>query len=238
MPYKCSKHIKKNELKPWLSPMWVIAPKQNAEFVCRMEKVITVYERPYNETQPVVTLDQSPKQLIESTHFIGKDGKKYQDSIYTRHGVRDIYLVFEPLAGKRYCFVEENHNRFTWVKIVSHLLDTTYKNCQQITLVEDNLSAHKPSAFYEVYEPQKAKAYLDRIEFVFTPAHGSWLNMAEIELAVLQSDCLDRHIATEEQLVKQVKAWQQKRNTKGVKANWQFTNQDARIKLKKLYPTI
>ncbi|QHT68055.1 IS630 family transposase [Rhodocytophaga rosea] len=203
-----------------------------------MEKVITVYERAYDEKQPVVTLDESPKQLIESKLFIGKDGIKYQDSIYTRHGVRDIYMVFELLAGKRYCFVEENHNRFTWVKIVSQLLDTIYKDCRKITLVEDNLSAHKPSAFYEVYQPEKAKAYLDRIEFVFTPTHGSWLNMAEIELSVLQRDCLDRHIATEAELIKQVKAWQESRNKKAVKANWQFTNEDARIKLKKLYPTI
>jgi hypothetical protein len=218
--------------------MWVIAPKQSASFVYGMERVITVYERLYNEKQPVVTLDESPKQLIESKHFIGKDGKKYQDSIYTRHGVRDIYMAFEPLAGKRYCFVEENHNRFTWVKIISHLLDTTYKEAEKITLVEDNLSAHKPSAFYEVFEAEKAKAYLDRIEFVFTPAHGSWLNMAEIELSVLQRDCLNRHIATEAELIKQVIAWQESRNGKGVKANWQFTNQEARVKLKKLYPTI
>ncbi len=124
------------------------------------------------------------------------------------------------------------------VKIVSHLLDTTYKECEKITLVEDNLSAHKPGAFYEVYKPEKAKAYLDRIEFVFTPAHGSWLNMAEIELSVLQRDCLDRHIATEDELTREVKAWQESRNVKGVKANWQFTNQEARIKLNKLYPTI
>lgn len=218
--------------------MWVIPPKQNAGFVYQMEQVISVYERPYNEKHPVLTLDESPKQLIESKHFIGADGKKYQDSIYTRHGVRDIYMAFEPLAGKRYCFVEENHNRFTWVKLVSHLLDTVYKDCCKITLVEDNLSAHKPGAFYEVYEPAKAKAYLDRIAFIFTPAHGSWLNMAEIELSVLQRDCLNRHIATEAELIKQLKAWQESRNGKGVKANWQFTNEDARIKLKKLYPTI
>ncbi len=216
----------------------MIPPKQNAGFVYQMEKVITVYERPYNEKQPVVTLDESAKQLIESKHFIGRDGIKYQDSIYTRDGVRDIYMVFEPLTGKRYCFVEQNHNRFTWVKIISHLLDTIYKECGKITLVEDNLSAHKPSAFYEVYEPEKAKDYLDRIEFVFTPAHGSWLNMAEIELSVLQRDCLDRHIATQAELTRQVKAWQESRNKKEIKANWQFTNQEARIKLKKLYPTI
>ncbi len=218
--------------------MWVIAPKSNAGFVYQMEQVISVYERAYHEKYPVLTLDESPKQLIESKHFIGTDGKKYQDSIYTRHGVRDIYMAFEPLAGKRYCFVEENHNRFTWVKLVSYLLDTIYKHCEKLTLVEDNLSAHKPGAFYEVYEPEGAKAYLDRIEFVFTPTHGSWLNMAEIELSVLQRDCLSRHIATQAELEREVNAWQESRNGKGVKANWQFTNQIARIKLKKLYPTI
>jgi transposase len=218
--------------------MWVIAPKSNAGFVYQMEQVISVYERAYNEKYPVVTLDESPKQLIESTHFIGRNGKNYRDSMYTRHGVRDIYMVFEPLAGKRYCFVEENHNRFTWVKLVSQLLDTMYKQCERITLVEDNLSAHKPGAFYEVYEPEKAKDYLDRIEFVFTPTHGSWLNMAEIELSVLQRDSLNRHIATQAELEREVHAWQESRNGKVVKAKWQFTNQNARIKLKKLYPTI
>lgn len=217
--------------------MWVIPPTANAGFVHQMEQVLSVYERGYNEKYPALNLDESPKQLIESKHFIGEDGKKYQDSVYTRHGVRDIYMVFEPLAGKRYCFVEENHNRFTWVKIVSYLLDTVYKGCEKMTLVQDNLSSHKPSAFYEVFEAEKAKAYVDKIEFVFTPAHGSWLNMAEIELSVLQRDCLNRHIATEEELAREVKAWQEKRNQKGVKANWQFTNQKARIKLKKLYPT-
>lgn len=217
--------------------MWVIPPKANAGFVYQMEQVLSVYERGYNEKYPILNLDESPKQLIESKHFIGCDGKKYQDSVYTRHGVRDIYMVFEPLAGNRYCFVEENHNRFTWVKIVSDLLDTIYQGCEKMTLVQHNLSAHKPSAFYEVFDAQKAKAYVDKIEFVFTPAHGSWLNMAEIELSVLQRDCLNRHIATEEELAREVKAWQEKRNQKGVKANWQFTNQKARIKLKKLYPT-
>jgi DDE superfamily endonuclease len=128
--------------------------------------------------------------------------------------------------------------RFTWVKIVTYLLENTYRACEKLTLVEDNLSAHKPSAFYEVYAPELAQSYLDRIEFIFTPAHGSWLNMAEIELSVLQRDCLARHIATADKLASEVKAWQESRNNKQAKANWQFKNQDARIKLKKLYPTI
>ena len=180
--------------------MWVIPACQSADFVCKMEQVLSVYERPYNPKHPVVCLDESPKQLIESKHFIGKDGCQYQDSEYIRHGVRDIYMAFEPLAGKRICMVQQNHNRFTWVEVLTHLLETQYKDCEKLTLVQDNLSAHKPSAFYEVFEPQKAKNYLDKIEFVFTPAHGSWLDMAEIELSVLQNDCLNRHIATELEL--------------------------------------
>lgn len=216
----------------------MIPPEQNADFVCKMEAVLSVYERAYDASRPVVCLDESPKQLLESKHLIGQDGCKYQDSEYIRHGVRDVYMAFEPLGGHRECFVEENHNRFTYVKVVAALLDGTYKQCDKLTLVQDNLSAHKPSAFYEVFEPAVAKAYLDRIEFVYTPAHGSWLNMAEIELSVLQADCLDRHMATAEKLEREVNAWQKIRNEKKAKTNWQFTNKDARIKLKKLYPSI
>ena len=218
--------------------MWVIPPTQNADFVCKMEGVLSVYEREYDEKRPVVCLDETSKQLLETKQFIGKQGLTYQDSEYIRHGVADIYMAFEPLAGYRECFVEENHNRFTYVKVVTSLLDGVYKECEKLTLVHDNLSAHKASAFYEVFEPAVAKAYLDRIEFVFTPAHGSWLNMAEIELSVLQADCLKRHIATAEKLEREVKAWQKARNEKKAKANWQFKTTDARIKLRKLYPTV
>jgi hypothetical protein len=166
--------------------MWVIPPKQNADFVCKMEVVLGVYEREYDESRPVVCLDESPKQLLESKHFIGQDGVKYQDSEYIRHGVRDIYMAFEPLSGHRECFVEENHNRFTYVKVVAALLEGTYNSCEKLTLVQDNLSAHKASAFYEVFGPEVARKYLERIEWVYTPAHGSWLNMAEIELSWLR----------------------------------------------------
>ena len=145
-------------------------------------------------------------------------------------------MAFEPLAGKRYVSIEDNHNSHTWVKVVSDLLDNEYKDCLRMTLVEDNLSAHRPAAFYEVYTPEVARWYLDRIEFVFTPKHGSWLDMAEIELSVLERDCANSY-ATREALEKHLQAWQQRRNEKAVKANWQFTTADARIKLRKLYPT-
>ncbi len=144
-------------------------------------------------------------------------------------------MCYEPLAGKRFVSVEENHNRFTWVKVVAGLLDEHYKNCKKMTLVEDNLSAHKPQAFYEVFAPQVAKAYLDRLEFVFTPTHGSWLNMAEIELSALNRK-LDGYIHCPDKLKELVFNWQKQRNKMGTSTNWQFTAKDARVKLKKLYP--
>lgn len=201
-----------------------------------MEQVLDVYQRPYDELHPVVCLDESPRQLIEIKEERKADGVLLRDSEYIRRGVAEIYMAFEPLAGKRYVSIEDNHNSHTWVKVVSDLLDNEYKDCLRMTLVEDNLSAHRPAAFYEVYTPEVARRYLDRIEFVFTPKHGSWLDMAEIELSVLERDCANSY-ATREALEKHLQAWQQRRNEKAVKANWQFTTADARIKLRKLYPT-
>jgi hypothetical protein len=223
-------------MKPWRVKEWIIAPKQSAEFVHRMEQVLSVYERPYDKHQPVVCLDESPRQLIEVKGLHQSDGTWLQDAEYIRRGVAEIYVAFEPLAGKRYVSIEADHTAKTWVKVVAALLDKEYRTCNKITLVEDNLTAHRPCTFYEVYEPQKAKAYLDKIEFVFTPKHGSWLDMAEIELSVLQRDCKGS-FESKEKLKAHINQWQQRRNEKKVKANWQFTNKDARLKLRKLYPT-
>lgn len=202
----------------------------------RMEKVLDVYQRPYDERYPVVCLDESPRQLVEIKEERKADGTLVRDSEYIRRGVADIYMVFEPLAGKRYVRIEDNHNSHTWVKVVAALLDDQYRSCVRMTLVEDNLSAHRPAAFYEIFPPEVARTYLERIEFVFTPAHGSWLDMAEIELSVLRRDCGESY-ATREALEQHIVAWQQRRNEKAVKANWQFTTADARVKLRKLYPT-
>jgi hypothetical protein len=202
-----------------------------------MEEVLSVYERPYDERRPVVCLDESPRQLIEVRQERKADGALVQDSEYIRRGVAEIYMVFEPLAGKRYVSIEDNHAAKTWVKVVASLLDNQYKDCPGITLVEDNLTAHRPCTFYEVYEPQRAKAYLDRLEFVFTPKHGSWLDMAEIELSVLERDCKGS-FESKEKLMEHLTHWQNQRNEKQVKANWQFTDKKARIRLRKLYPTI
>jgi hypothetical protein len=216
---------------------WIIPPKQSADFVYHMEQVLAVYERPYDEQYPVVCIDESPKQLIEIKQYRSEDGTRIEDSEYIRHGVGEIYMIFEPLAGQRIVQVKDDHKAVTWVKIIAWLLDNHYVNCLRMTVVGDNLSAHKPSAFYSVFGAEKAKSYLDRLEFVYTPTHGSWLDMAEIELSILQRDCLNRHIATKEALETEINAWQKKRNDKKAKANWQFTNKDARIKLHKLYPT-
>lgn len=202
-----------------------------------MEEVLSVYERPYDERRPVVCLDESPRQLIEVRQQRKADGALVQDSEYIRRGVAEIYMVFEPLAGKRYVSLEDNHTAKTWVKVVAALLDNQYKDCPGITLVEDNLTAHRPCTFYEVYEPARAKAYLDRLEFVFTPKHGSWLDMAEIELSVLERDCKGS-FESKEKLMQHLAHWQNQQNEKQVKANWQFTDKKARIRLRKLYPTI
>lgn len=202
-----------------------------------MEEVLSVYERPYNADRPVVCLDESPRQLIAIKQERKADGTLLQDCEYIRKGVAEIYLAFEPLAGKRWVSIEEDHTAKTWVKMVSSLLDNQYKNCSKITLVEDKLSAHRPCTFSEVYEPQAAKAYPDRIEFVFTPKHGSWLDRAEIELSVLERDC-KTSFESREKLQVFLQAWQTRRNANKVKAAWHFTDNDARTKLKKLYPTV
>jgi hypothetical protein len=161
-----------------------------------MEQVLTVYERPYDELYPVICLDESPKQLIGIIQYRSADGTRMEDSEYIRHGVGELYMAFEPLAGRRFVTVKDDHKAITWVDVIVNLLDGPYAKCLRMTVVGDNLSAHKPSAFYTVFGAEKAKNYLDRLEFIYTPKHGSWLDMAEIELSILQRDCLNRHIAT------------------------------------------
>lgn len=224
--------------------MWTvrraIIPEASVEFVYQMEQVLDVYHRPYDEQHPVVCLDESPKQLISEsrTPIKTSDGTTLYDSEYFRQGVAHLYMLFEPLAGKRNGEIRESTNRLQWASIVADLVENQYRRARKITLVQDNLKAHKPAAMYEIFEPARAKAILDKIEFVFTPKHGSWLNMAEIELSVLKRQVLKPRIADKENLILRVKQWQDIRNQKQVKANWQFKTKDARTKLNKLYPTI
>lgn len=203
-----------------------------------MEQVLSVYERPYDASFPVVCMDESPKQVIDYKEFIGKDGKQYQDSEYIRKGVVELFVATEPLAGFRELTVEDDHTSTTWVKFIAHLMDTVYKNAIKVTWVMDNFSTHKLSFFYEHFTPQVAKSYIDRMEIIHTPAHGSWLNMAEIEFSVFTRQELDRPFSDKSQVATVAKKWANQQNQKEKKINWQFKNEDARIKLKRLYPTI
>lgn len=205
-----------------------------------MEMVLDVYKRPYNSNFPVVCMDESPKQLIKHTRLpiAGKPGyQAKEDYEYERCGVANIFMANEPLAGKRHVQVTERKTKTDWALFIRELSEL-YPMAEKIILVMDNLSTHKPSAFYETFPPDEAKRIWDRFEFVYTPKHGSWLNMAEIELNVLMGQCLNRRIESIDILKQEIKAWEDNRNNKEASINWQFTNCKARIKLKRLYPTI
>jgi len=204
-----------------------------------MEAVLSLYEQPYDAKHPKVCLDESPKQLLSETRkgFIDSQGVKHVDYEYKREGVADMYMMVEPLAGQRHVWVEDNHNRFTYAKIIAQIVEEMYPKAEKITIIEDNLSAHKLSALYEVFEPARAHSIIKKLEMVRTPTHGSWLNIAECELSVLTRQGVQTHVATKEELKRQVSAWYKQRNGKEKKVDWQFTTKDARIKLHKLYPS-
>lgn len=218
---------------------WLI-PSADADYVCAMEAVLDVYERPYNEENPVVGVDESPQQLISEVRasFTDSKGVIYQDFEYKREGVADLYMVCEPLMGKREIFIKDNHNRLNWAEVIRVIAEEKYPAAKKITIVQDNLAAHKPSALYEIMPAERARAILRRLEFVQTPKHGSWLNMAEIELGVLKRVGLAQRVGSREELGKQIEEYQTARNTKEVKIEWHFTTADARVKLKRLYPSI
>ena len=214
---------------------------ESSDFVAHMELVLDVYKMPYAEAFPVICMDESPKQLIKETRIAverkpGCDAK--EDYEYERCGVANIFMANEPLTGKRYVKVTERKTKIDWAVLIKEIADEYYPSAEKIRLVMDNLSTHKPAALYEAFRPQEAKRIWDRFEFIYTPKHGSWLNMAEIELHVLMGQCLKRRIDNMETMKQEVNAWQQDRNNKKATINWQFTNDKARIKLKRLYPTI
>ena len=219
----------------------MIPPEKNSEFVANMERVLDVYKRPYDKDYPVVCMDESPKQLIEEgkPSIAMKPRQEARvDYEYIRNGVVNIFMANEPLKGKRITEVTEFKTKKDWAMFIKTIADEQYPKAKKITLVMDNFKTHAASAFYETFEPAEAKRLWDRFEFVFTPKHGSWLNMAEIELHVLNGQSLSRHISTMEKIKQEVDAWQIHRNNKNSKINWQFTNKEARVKLKKLYPSI
>jgi len=209
--------------------------------VANMELVLDIYKRPYDANYPVICMDESPKQLIEEARKSikmkpGQDARVVYE--YIRNGVVNIFMANEPLKGQRFVKVTEFKTKKDWAIFIKWIADKKYPKAKKITLVMDNFQTHSPSAFYETFEPVEAKRLWDRFEFVYTPKHGSWLNMAEIELHVLNGQCLNRHLSSMNKIKEEVGAWQLNRNNKNNKINWQFTNKDARIKLKKLYPSI
>jgi hypothetical protein len=218
----------------------VIPPKASSEFVAHMDQVLDVYKKPYDPDYPVICMDESPKQLIKQTRHVipmkpGQPAK--QDYEYEREGVVNIFIANEPLAGKRLVDVTDRKTKKEWPFFVKGIADNN-PTAKKITLVLDNYGTHSPTAFYETFSPEQAKRLWDRFEFARTPKHGSWLNMAEIELHVLNGQCLNRRIPTKQEVTAEVKAWNEARNNKNSKINWRFTTKDARIKLKRLYPSI
>lgn len=204
-----------------------------------MERVLEVYKRPYDPRYPVVCMDESPKQLIGETRIpipASRGIPARHDYEYRRCGMCNIFLACEPLAGKRMVAITERKTKQDWAYFLQEIV-SQYKSADKITLVMDNLNTHTPGSFYETFPPDKAKALWDKFEFVYTPKHGSWLNMAEIELNVLTGQCLNRRIDDVKVVMKETRAWQELRNNKNAKINWQFQIENARIKLSRLYPT-
>lgn len=202
--------------------------------------VLVVYKRPFDPKYPVVCMDESPKQLIAEIKIpiaVSPGHVAKYDYEYKRCGVCNIFMASEPLAGKRIVKITESKTKNDWAYFLEDIA-ASYPGADKITLVMDNLNTHTPGALYETFNPDKAKSVWDKFEFIYTPKHGSWLNMAEIELNVLLGQCLNRRIDNIEKVRSEAAAWQSHRNNKNAKVNWQFTTDDARIKLSRLYPSI
>jgi len=233
--------LKDNELKPWLKEEWCIPPKANAHFVYHMEDVLDVYKRPADPTRPLVCFDESPEQLVSETRqplpAVPGQPERY-DYEYRREGVANTFMFFAPLLNWRHVKITERRTKADWAECMREMIDVHFPDAECVVVVEDQLNTHNPACLYEFFSPAEAKRILDRLEFHWTPKHGSWLNMAEIELSVLNRQCLDRYIPDKVTLAQETTAWATRRNSNGATVNWQFTNSDARIKLKRLYPSI
>lgn len=206
-----------------------------------MEDVLEVYKRPYDPKRPQVCMDETSKQLLADKREpipVKPGSPKKIDYEYEREGVANIFMFFEPLMGKRHVKVTERRTRKDWALAMRELSDVQYPDAEVIDIVMDNLNTHSPASFYETFEPEEARRLVNRFEFHYTPKHGSWLNIAEIELSVLSRQCLDRRMPNQDFLESEVKAWEDERNDQIVKVHWRFTTADARIKLKHLYPLI
>jgi hypothetical protein len=224
-----------------LREQWCIPPEANAEFVWQMEDVLDVYTRPYDPARPLVCLDETSRHVLADARPAlppapGRPAR--QDAEYVRDGVVNMFLVTEPLRGWRQVRVSDRRTRIDWAHCVRDLVDVHYPTAERIVLVMDNLNIHSPASLYEAFPPAEAKRLADKLEIHHTPRHGSWLNMAEIELSVLQRQCLDRRLGDRATVEREAAAWVDQRNAAAQQIDWRFTTADARIKLKRLYPTL
>src|SRR6266436_833061 len=231
----------KNTLKPHLRQQWVIPPDASAAFVAAMEDILEVYQRPYDPKRPLVCVDETSKQLIAETRLpiAAKPGQPARhDYEYRRNGTANLFMMFAPLEGWRRVKVTDRHTALDYAQVLKELSDSHFPGAEKIVLVQDNLNTHKPASLYEAFPPADARRLVERFEWHYTPKHGSWLDMAESELGVLSSQCLDRRIPDQRVLKQEVEAWEADRNKKHTKADWQFNTANARVKLKRLYPAL
>jgi hypothetical protein len=206
-----------------------------------MEDVLDVYTRPYDPLRPQICMDETSKQLLRDAHQpqpMEPGQPERQDYEYERGGVVNLFLLCEPLQGRRWVDVTERRTRTDWAHQIKELVDERYPQAEQIVLVMDNLNTHTPASLYEAFDPKEARRLADKLEIHYTPKHGSWLNMAEIELSALGRDLPDRVGDSFQTLEAEVAAWQERRHEKGAKIEWRFDTEDARIKLKRLYPSL
>jgi hypothetical protein len=219
----------------------VIPPAASGEFVARMEDVLEVYHRPFDERRPLVCLDEVPVQLVGETRtpLPAAPGRlERYDYEYVRNGTANLFMAFEPLLGWRAVEVTERRTAKDLAEVLRWLAEDVHAEAKKVVLVTDNLNTHTPACLYEAFAPARARAIAERLEWHYTPKHGSWLNMAEIELAALAKQCLGRRIGSLEELREEVAAWHEERNERMVEARWQFTTAKARIKLHRLYPSL
>jgi hypothetical protein len=222
-----------------LKQQWII-PQVSAEFVYHMEDVLSLYAEPYDSMRPVVCFDESPIQLIgevkEPLPMQPGQPVRY-DYHYQRNGTRNLFILFQPLAGWRHIKITERRTIIDYAQCMKDLVDVYFPDAKTVRVVQDNLNTHTPWSLYEAFRPDEAKRILSHLDFHYTPKHGSWLNMAEIEISVLKRQCLSRRIGDEATLHREVNAWESDRNVQKVEGEWRFTTADARLKLRKLYPS-
>jgi DDE superfamily endonuclease len=231
----------KNELKPHLKEPWCIPPEANAEFVCAMEDGLDVYHRPYDEKRPLVGLDEASQQLIGEViePIPAEPGRPERfDSEYRRNGTANLLMISEPLLGWRAVKVTDRRTAVDFAEMIRWLVEDLHEEAEKVVLVRDNLNTHKLASLYEAFPPEPARRIAEKLEIHHTPKHGSWLNMAEIELSVLARQCLDQRIETKADLERHVTAWEEERNERCIEVRWRFTTAEARIKLRRLYPLL